>query len=60
MRFLSVAEDWKKKWRNVRDLYVKKKREIKATKSGQAAQKAKKWKFLEIMSFMDRYSEENK
>ena len=51
---------WKKKWRNLRDMYVKKRREIRSTKSGQAAERAKKWQFLEIMSFLDRYVEESR
>ena len=50
----------KKKWRNLRDIYVKKRRESRSSKSGQAAERANKWQFLEIMSFFDRYVEESR
>ena len=33
----------KKKWRSLRDTYVRKRRQIRTSKSGQAAGKAKKW-----------------
>ncbi|KAL8595200.1 hypothetical protein ACOMHN_043353 [Nucella lapillus] len=66
--WLSVAEamgrddisgpEWKKIWRNQRDSYVKRKREMRTTKSGQAASRKQKWPLMDLMSFLDRYTEE--
>ena len=55
--FLSV-EQWKTKWRTQRDTFVRKRRELKTTKSGQAAKKTKPWKYMDIMSFLDAFTEE--
>ena len=46
--------------RNLRDTYVKKRRDIKTSKSGQAADKAKKWHLLDIMNFIEKYDIESR
>ena len=57
--FLFPAKDLKGRWRNLRDTYVKEKR-LRKTQSGQAADKQKKWKFMDIMNFLDRFTEDAK
>ncbi|KAJ8041360.1 hypothetical protein HOLleu_12159 [Holothuria leucospilota] len=57
--FIFPALEWKKKWRNQRDTYMKKRREVKSNKSGQVAERAKKWHFFEVSSFLDTFIEEN-
>lgn len=42
----------KTRWGHLRDYFMKKHREYKATKSGQAAERRKKWHLYEIMSFL--------
>ena len=54
--FISV-DLWKKKWRTQRDTYVRKKRDLRH-KSGQAAIRIKKWRFMEVLSFLDPYLED--
>ena len=45
----------KKLWNNLRDTYVRKKREEGQVKSGQAGSKQRKrWKYMEAMSFLDK------
>ncbi|ROL42984.1 Transcription factor Adf-1 [Anabarilius grahami] len=46
-------EDAKKLWKNLRDTYVRKRREEKETKSGQAGKQRKRWKYMECMSFLE-------
>ncbi|XP_073338474.1 uncharacterized protein [Pagrus major] len=46
-------EDAKRLWKNLRDTYVRKKREEKQTRSGQAGKAKKKWKYMDVMSFLD-------
>ena len=58
--FLLSASFWKDKWRNLRNTYMKKKKEIRLKKSGQAANKAEKWKFWDVLSFWNAYTEENR
>ena len=43
------------KWGTLRDYFVKKYREAKTTKSGQAASKKKKWYLFDAMSFLIPY-----
>ena len=52
-----LGEMWKVKWRYYRDEYVRKKRALK-TKSGQAAVRIKKWIYMDILGFLDTYTEE--
>ena len=41
--------------------YVRqKRRQIRSTKSGQTTERAKKWQFLEIVNFLDRYVEDSR
>ncbi|XP_030609361.1 uncharacterized protein LOC115797015 [Archocentrus centrarchus] len=48
------TDDVKKLWRNLRDTYVRKKREEKDIRSGQAGGKQRKrWKYMDVMSFLD-------
>lgn len=42
----------KTRWGHLRDYFMKKHREYKATKSGQAAERRKKWHLYELMSFL--------
>ena len=44
----------KKKWKNLRDTYIKKKKENKG-RSGDPATKSKEWKYEKIMDFLDPY-----
>ena len=53
---LISAELWKTKWRYYRDEYIRKKRALKP-KSGQAAVKIKKWAYMDILGFLDKYTE---
>lgn len=39
---------------------MRKKKEIRLKKSGQAAKKAEKWKFWDVLSFLDAFTEENR
>lgn len=56
--WINTGIEWKKKWRNQRDTYVKKRREMKSGKS----KKANKWRYLDMLSFLDQhiYIEENR
>ncbi len=40
-----LVEDAKRLWKNLRDTYVRKKREEKEMRSGQAGKAKKKWKY---------------
>lgn len=51
-----TGDGWKKKWRNLRDTYMKKKKD-NATKSGQAASRKKPWLFFDILTFLDEFIE---
>ena len=56
-----LAVEWKKKWRSLRDSYMRHRREMRNSKSGQGAgSKKKKWKFMDIMNFLDRYVEDTR
>ena len=46
-----LVEKLKAKWRNLKDTYVKEKREAKG-RSGQGASKKKKWKHFDSLSFL--------
>lgn len=50
--FISV-DLCRKKWKSLRDTYIKEKR--KAPKSGAAAGTGKKWKFFGVLSFLDPF-----
>lgn len=43
----------KRLWKNLRDTYVRKKREEGEVRSGQAGGKKKTWKYMEAMSFLE-------
>uniref|UniRef100_A0AAV2J2N2 MADF domain-containing protein n=1 Tax=Knipowitschia caucasica TaxID=637954 RepID=A0AAV2J2N2_KNICA len=45
------VEAVKKMWRNLRDTYVRNKRDGQG-RSGQAAIKKKKWKYMDVMAFL--------
>lgn len=53
--FVFSAAACRNKWGTLRDYFVKKYREAKTTKSGQAASKKKKWYLFDIMSFLIPY-----
>ena len=57
---LFARDEWRKYWRNLRDSYVRKRRETRERPSGAAADRAKKWKFFELMSFLDKFMKENR
>jgi hypothetical protein len=46
----------KKRWKNLRDTYVKVKRGDKG-RSGDGASKKKEWKYKNILSFLEPYVE---
>ncbi|CAG7785384.1 unnamed protein product, partial [Allacma fusca] len=49
-----------KKWKSMRDYYVKKKRTLQISKkSGQARKKSRPWPYFKAMSFLDRCLNEN-
>lgn len=50
---LFVAEDCKKRWRNIKDTYNKKKRSRKLGTGSAAKDKPSKWMLADILSFMD-------
>ena len=45
---LILASFWKSKWRNLRDIYIRKKKEARVQKSGQAAKKIQKYVAFQI------------
>ncbi|KAK7087675.1 uncharacterized protein [Littorina saxatilis] len=45
--------DWKKRWRNMRDVYVKKRRTIRTTKNPLTMERAKSWRYLHLMTFLE-------
>ena len=51
-----VGNVLRKKWKNIRDQYVKKKRELKS-KSGQAQDNVKKGAFFNHLAFLDDHIE---
>lgn len=52
-----LGESWKKKWRTLRDTYVRKKKLYNAAMSEDEARKVEKWCFLDMMGFLDKYTE---
>ncbi|KAJ8043340.1 hypothetical protein HOLleu_10386 [Holothuria leucospilota] len=48
----------KEKWKNLRDYYIRKRREQKG-KSGDGAKQKVKWPFFELMQFLNDYAVEN-
>ena len=44
--FITLADDCKVKWKNLREVYVKKKKQLK-TKSSQAAKKMNPWEVFQ-------------
>ncbi|KAH3875537.1 hypothetical protein DPMN_038805 [Dreissena polymorpha] len=52
-----TGDDVKIRRRSHRDLYVKKRKE--KPKSGRAAQKGKRWVFLDILSVLEQYLQED-
>ncbi|CAG7732216.1 unnamed protein product [Allacma fusca] len=48
-----------KKWKLMRDYYVKKKRTLNSKKSEQARTKSRPWPYYKAMSFLDRCLDEN-
>ena len=53
-----AGEVAKKRFKTLRDSYVRRRRESK-TKSGQAAKKAKKWKFDGLLEFLEPHIYDN-
>jgi hypothetical protein len=51
-----TGDDWKKKWRNQRDIYRKKMMKILSKKGSAEAERAKTWCFLDAMSFLEELS----
>ncbi|KAK7895209.1 hypothetical protein WMY93_020534 [Mugilogobius chulae] len=45
----------KKRWKSLRDTYMKERRKAKEKRSGSAAGSAKKWRFFEVLTFLDRF-----
>lgn len=54
---LLSAETLKRRWRNLRDLYIKKKKLMKTT-SGQAASRVDTWLFFKELTFLDDFIDE--
>ena len=53
--FLSV-DVCRRKWKSLRDRYIREKRsEKEGKKSGSAARTVKKWKFFAVLSFLDPF-----
>ncbi|XP_046144392.1 uncharacterized protein LOC114882602 [Osmia bicornis bicornis] len=52
------ANECKKHWNNLRDCYRRSLKRKNDTKSGQAANKVKKWKYEDEMSFLTKYMKE--
>lgn len=48
-----LVEFAKRLRKNLRDTYVRKKREEKETKSGQTGKQKKRWKYMDAMSFLE-------
>ena len=52
---LSIAGVWAcKRFKSLRDAYTRKKREL-LSKSGQEAKRVKKWRYFDMMTFLDPY-----
>ncbi|XP_058626534.1 uncharacterized protein LOC131537235 isoform X2 [Onychostoma macrolepis] len=49
---LQKVDECRKKWRDLRDVYVREKREEKKKKSGAAATQKRPWRYYHIMSFL--------
>lgn len=58
--FLSLVLTPKKMWRNKKDAYLKKKRDIEKYKCGDAAKTVNKGKFYDQMSFLDPFTTDRK
>ncbi|XP_022093072.1 uncharacterized protein LOC110980566 [Acanthaster planci] len=50
---------WKKRWRMLRDTYVRKRRTIKTKKSRRDASRAAMWRFYEMMDFLASHTDQN-
>ncbi|XP_064617230.1 uncharacterized protein LOC135481321 [Liolophura sinensis] len=54
-----IGDFRKTRWRTLRDTFVRKKREMKLKRSGSCAANGKRWKFMDIMQFLDGFTEEH-
>ncbi len=52
--FLSV-DVCRRKWKSLRDTYMRERRKVTETRSGAAAGTAKKWKYFVVLSFLDPF-----
>ena len=59
-KYFTSGDFWKKRWRTLRDTYVRKRREVKTKKSGSGTSDTKKWKFMDVMQFLDEFTEEQR
>ncbi|XP_041366613.1 uncharacterized protein LOC121381391 isoform X2 [Gigantopelta aegis] len=57
---MEKGNDWKSRWRYLRDNFVKKRKEMKTAENGQCAKPSKKWQFYDQMSFLSSYLKENR
>ena len=54
LRLLLIVNFIKKRWKNLRDTYLKKRKEENG-RSGDAARKTKDWKYKNIIAFLEPY-----
>ena len=55
-----AGDEWKKKWRNLRDTYMKQRKYVNSTNSDEGAKKKRKWRYFDLMQFIEPYVEVNR
>ncbi|XP_070204455.1 uncharacterized protein [Littorina saxatilis] len=54
------GEDWKKKWKSMRDMYTKKRRLVSTSKNPKVVERAKKWRFQHLMNFLEGHIDDRR